>query len=28
MDPADLTAVGTKLVGFFVQKQRKEEAYL
>jgi hypothetical protein len=28
MDPADLTAVGTELVGFFVQKQRKEEAYL
>jgi hypothetical protein len=28
MDTADLTAVGTELVGFFVQKQRKEEAYL
>jgi len=28
MDTADLVAVGTELVGFFVQKQRKEEAYL
>lgn len=28
MDTADLTAVGTELVGFFVQKERKEEAFL
>lgn len=28
MDPADLTALGSELVGFFVQKQRKDEAYL
>ncbi len=28
MDTADLTAVGTELVGFFVQKEKKEQAFL
>jgi hypothetical protein len=28
MDPADLFAIGTKIVGFLLQKQTKTDAYL